>query len=295
MVELQIKGEPAESSSADFALIIDFKKGEGSPTRVFSAVKDLIEAFHAIDKVLLQSIDSNIKPLMMLEDVEKGSLKVRLRNVLTAIPDDALKNLEWKKIVGPYLLNGKYKVLDWLDEDKPKSLPNLQKDLQKLAKETGVRRLPDYSSPDPNKLIKGIKKIQKAKDNLLPEDQAFFEVGDQKHKIGISSHFEHDDLEKLAIKQTIMEPPVKMTLIVKKPDYLESSKWDFRIKKQTISAKIKDSDFISNFQGRKLDVRPGDALECTVVIETVYGFDDKEISKTYVISEVLRVLDINHY
>ena len=67
---------PSPPKEADFAIIMDFKKSEGSPTRVFTAATDLIEAFQAIDKVLVRSVDSNITPLMMLEDVEVGSLKV---------------------------------------------------------------------------------------------------------------------------------------------------------------------------------------------------------------------------
>ncbi len=293
MVELQIKGEPAESSSTDFALIIDFKKGEGSPTRVFSAAKDLIEAFQLIDRFLVQSIDTNIKPLMILENVESGSLKIKLRNVLSAIDDKDLESLDWKKIIGKFLVRGKHKILDWLDDDKPKSLPNLQKDLKKLARETGIKGLSDYSSSDLNKLIEGIKKIQKAKDTLLLEDQAFFEAGDQKHKIDIPTRFTQGDLKKIAIKRTTAKPPIEMILVVKKPDYLGSSKWDFRIEKQAISARINDPVFLYAFKARQLKLSPGDSLKCMVSIETIYGFDDKEISKNYVISKVLEVLYSN--
>lgn len=155
---------PAPPEDADFAIIIDFKKGEGSPTRVFTAASDLIEAFQAIDKILVRSVDSNITPLMMLEDVEVGSLKIWLRNVLQSYDDQALKDLDWKPAVGKYLVRAKYMVISWIDDDTvPKSIPDLRRNLQKLASETEVRRLPDYSPPNPQGLIAAAQRIQDAK------------------------------------------------------------------------------------------------------------------------------------
>lgn len=283
---------PAPPKDADFAIIIDFKKGEGSPTRVFTAATDLIEAFQAIDKVLVRSVDSNITPLMMLEDVEVGSLKVWLRNALQSTDDQALKDLDWKPAVGKYLVRAKYMVMSWIDDDTtPKSLPDLRKDLQKLASETEVRRLPDYSPPDPAGLIDAAQRIQTAKDMLLPEDKAFIESGDGRLEIDISVRLEPDQLSEMATKETIRMPPAQMILAVKKPDYLGASKWDFRLGRRAISARIEHDAFLAEFQGRKQDVRPGDALRCMVAIEMRYGFDNELISETYVVTEVVEVLE----
>lgn len=283
---------PAPPKDADFAIIIDFKKGEGSPTRVFTAATDLIEAFQAIDKVLVRSVDSNITPLMMLEDVEVGSLKVWLRNALQSTDDQALKDLDWKPAVGKYLVRAKYMVMSWIDDDTtPKSLPDLRKDLQKLASETEVRRLPDYSPPDPAGLIDAAQSIQTAKDMLLPEDKAFIESGDGKLEIDISVRLDPDQLSEMATKETIRMPPAQMILAVKKPDYLGASKWDFRLGRRAISARIEHDAFLAEFQGRKQDVRPGDALRCMVAIEMRYGFDNELISETYVVTEVVEVLE----
>lgn len=284
--------KPESPKDADFAIIIDFKKGEGSPTRVFTAATDLIEAFQAIDKVLVCSVDSNISPVMMLEDVDVGSLKIWLKNALTSTDDQALKDLDWKPAVGKYLVRAKYMVMSWIDDDTvPRSLPDLRKNLQKLARETDVRRLPDYSPPDPSALVDAARRIQTAKDILLPSDRAFLEAGDQHLEINISVRLDPDQLAEMASKETITMPPAQMILAVKKPDYLGASKWDFRLGKRAISARIEDDDFLVQFQGRRQDVRPGDALRCMVSVEMRYGFDNEMISETYVIIKVIEVLE----
>ena len=79
-------GRP-ESPQADFAFEIDFKRGEGSASRVFSAINDFIRGCEHLDAELLNSIDSNIETVMVLEDIEAGSIKAWLRNSLRARPE----------------------------------------------------------------------------------------------------------------------------------------------------------------------------------------------------------------
>lgn len=81
-----------------------------------------------------------------------------------------------------------------------------------------------------------------------------------------------------------------MILAVKKPDYLGASRWELRHGKRTISAKIEDISFLRRFQGRQIDVRPGDALRCMVQSELRYGFDNNLLSERHTIIEVQEIL-----
>ena len=80
--EITLTTKKPEPPEADFAFYIDFKRGEGSASRVFSATHDFIRACESLDRELLSSIDSNIETVMVLEDIEAGSLKTWLRNSL---------------------------------------------------------------------------------------------------------------------------------------------------------------------------------------------------------------------
>lgn len=284
--------KPAAPPNADFALVIDFQKGEASPTRVFSAASDFIHAFEALDRTLVSSIDTSIETVMVLEDVEAGSLKVWLRNALNSTDDQALKELDWKPAVGKYLVRAKYMVLSWIDDDvAPRKLTDLRRDLVKLAQETDVRHLPDYSPPDPAALIDATRQIQTGKERLGKDDRVYLITDDERIDMNMSVTIDLEELADLATKETITTPAAEMIVAVKKPDYLGSSKWDLRHGKRTLSARIADESFLSRFQGRKVDVRPGDALRCTVSMEMRYGFDNELIFETIVVLEVLEVLE----
>src|SRR3970040_183395 len=94
--------EPPPPERADFAIYIDFKRGEGSPQRVFQAADAMIRAMQSLDHVLCNAIDGTIEPVMVLEEIETGSLKIWLANKLTAVDDQALKDLDWKPAIGKY-------------------------------------------------------------------------------------------------------------------------------------------------------------------------------------------------
>jgi hypothetical protein len=276
---------------ADFAFEIDFQRGVGPASRVFSATHDFIRACEALDAELIQSIDSSIETVLVLEDIQVGSIKTWLRNALTATEDDALKTLDWKPLVGKYLVRAKYAVIRWIDDDsQPRRLPDLRREIQQIAAETDVRHLPDYAAPSPTALTNAIRDFQSVKDRLVPGDRARLLTHDGDLEMNLSVSFQIEDIEALAVARTIETPASEMILAVKKPDYLGTSKWELRHGKRTISAKIEDANWLGRFQGRQVDVRPGDALQCTVKIEMLYGFDNELISERYTVLKVIEVL-----
>jgi hypothetical protein len=277
---------------ADFAFEIDFKRGEGSASRVFSAINDFIRGCERLDAELVGAIDSNIETVMVLEDIEAGSIKVWLRNTLRVVEDDALKTLDWKPLVGKYLVRAKYAVIRWIDDDAdPKSLPALAREIQSIAAETDVKHLPDYRAPSPKALLDAVRDFQKVKEQLVPGDRATYIGSDGgAAEMNLAIRWNVDDIEAMAVKETVTFPVAQMILAVKKPDYLGDSKWDLRHGKRAISAKIEDENWLKKFQGRQIDVRPGDALRCDVRIEHLYGHDNELLTERYTIVNVAEVL-----
>jgi hypothetical protein len=100
----------------DFEIKIDFIPGEGDPTRAFKAMSGIIESLQSLDSHLISAFDVSLSTSLVLDEVEAGSIKARLRDMIQGIPDEALQNSEWKKIIGYFLLKGKYIVLEWLQE-----------------------------------------------------------------------------------------------------------------------------------------------------------------------------------
>ncbi len=72
---------PAE---ADFGIEINFQPGSDAPARVFKAMTALIETFESIDRELVNSV-AKIQPVLLLEDIEAGSVKTWLRTQLESL------------------------------------------------------------------------------------------------------------------------------------------------------------------------------------------------------------------
>ena len=280
--------KPPAPAGAAFALVIEFEKVAADPGRVFRAADAMIRAFQGLDRALCASVDAKIEPIMLLEDVEAGSIKAWLSQVLVRTDDEALKTLDWRPLVGRYLVRAKYAVIRWSNKDRPGlDLLGLAKELATLASETDVRHMPDYAPPDLQNLAETMQRIDEVKDILGSGDGMLLEEpGSDPVRFNLSVRWDQKELESLAVKDTTKFENMPMTLIVKRPDYLGTSKWDFRFGKKSISARIEDVNWLSDFQSRQIDVRPGDALRCLVTIEHRYGFDNEMISENHVITKV---------
>lgn len=294
--EVTVTTRKPDPPAADFAFYIDFKKGEGPASRIFSATHEFIKACERLDRELVTSIDANIETVMVLEDIETASLKTWFRNVLHSADDQALKDLDWKPQVGKYLVRAKYLVLCWIDDETaPRSLPDLGREIQELAAETDVRHLPDYTPVNPVALITAVRDFEGVKDHLVEGDKAsMILTEDEEVGFTLSIRLNIEDIEALAIRETQTHSVPSMVLIVKKPDYLGASMWELRHGRKSLSAKIEHEEWLIEFQNRREDVRPGDALRCQVRIEMSYGHDNELIAERYYVERVHEVLE-NRY
>lgn len=177
-----------------------------------------------------------------------------------------------------------------MTKSQKKSLPDLRRQIQQIAAETDVRHLPDYTPASPAALVKAIADFQAVKDHLIAGDRAIYITPSGSLEMNLSVRLNIQDIESLAVARTLNNPDAEMILAVKKPDYLGTSKWELRHGRRTISAKIEDGPWLSRFQAREIDVRPGDAIQCIVRIENLYGYDNELIAERYTVLSVIDVL-----
>jgi len=276
----------------DFSIIIDFDKKSPNPSRVFKSMASLIESFEQFDKDLVKHIDNKIETVLILEDVEKGSLKTILANALRKVPDSAIGDLDYKKIIGHYLLKAKYIALNAL-EGKVRltdatEIEVIEMELKKAANETGIDQIPTYVPTNKKTIIKNIDNINQSLEVLSDTDKVSYESQFGNASFNLDLKIDVESMEDL-ITEEELESNSKMILKVKKPDYLGDSKWSFKHGNGTISAKITHEDWLKDFQNRKIDVRPQDSLVCMVKITVKYDYNYEVISTTHDITEVIKI------
>jgi hypothetical protein len=279
---------------AAFAIEIDFVKGKGDPSRPFRTMVELTEALSRFDKDLVKSVDTTIEPVLILENVEAGSIKSWFLSVLNSTDDTALQSGDWKKIVGSYAVRGKYALLKWLNGAEsaadPKLLESIQAELLKEAEETKVRGLPGYAPMSRTRLAAHIADITSSLEYLDEGDSAQYESPQE----GIVSfnralRVVPEELTEVLATRTVVNEN-EMILKVKKPDFLGSSMWEFRHDGHAIEAKMADTVWLKKFHDDGAGVLPGSALRARVRIESPYDMDNEALPPRYTVIEVLEVL-----
>lgn len=280
------------TQKSDFSIIIDFDKNSPNPSRVFKSMASVIETFEKLDNDLVRHIDNKIETVLLLEDVEKSSLKAIFANILSKIPDDAIKDLDWKKIIGHYLLKAKYiyinktegraRITDGNDIDA------IEMELKKAAHETGVDQIPTYVPMTKKSIIKNIDNISKSLESLNKNDKIYYDSQFGKASFNLDLSIDLEKMEDL-ITGEVYESVTPMILKVKKPDYLGDSMWEFKHGNKTISAKITHTKWLRDFQNRDIDVRPQDSLVCNVKTTNKYDYNFELLSISYEVVEVVKI------
>lgn len=282
-----------ERPDSDFCITIDYEKGVGSPSRVFRAMSDLIDALQETDKNLIRSIDAKLEPILLLEDVETGSVKAWLKQAIESIDDEGLKKGEYKVVVGKYLVKAKYLIIDFLEKKSDingvQEIEELENDLLQLAGETDVKLLPAYEPVPREKLIRSIDKINTALAPLNDADRAKFVSNEGTVEFNLSLYIAPETIEEL-ITADIIESSSQMIMKVKKPDFLGISQWEFRHDNRVIIAKILDEEWLKKFQEGTILIKPGDAIRAEVHTQVRYGFDRDVVATHHSVIKVIQVI-----
>jgi len=264
--------------NSDFCITIDFDKKSENPSRVFQTMSELIIAFQKFDSDLICGINTQLEPTILLEDVEAGSLKTWLSTQIKGIPDEVLKEGDWKKILGHYLVKAKYILINRLDNrvdiSDAKTIEEIQNELSEEAKRTDIKLMPYYEPLPIPKLIRNIENMNNALSYLNVYDKAYFETkGQDRASFNLSLNFSPETIEDLLTKEAISNESIAI-LKIKKPDYLGSSMWEFKHNGKQITAKILHDEWLLRFQRRRIDIRPGDSIRARLNTVVKYGHDN---------------------
>ena len=282
-----------EIREIEFEIKIDFKPGDGDPARVFKAMSGLVDAFQSLDSHLAASFDVSLNASLVLDEIQAGSIKARFRDVIEGVPDEALRDGEWKKIIGYFLLKSKYAVLEWLKDRNEiahrEDVRVLEDEIKRIAEETNLKQLPAYSAPKAEVLLSDIHSVQESLSNLLEDDAATYRYGSSEipfnRELSISNEIVREVLTKEVVKSS-----GKRVVKVKKPDYLGQSMWALQYDGRAIEAKITDLDWLAKFQSRVEDVRPGDSLSVMLYEEISYGYEGEVVHRHYEVENVYEVI-----
>lgn len=167
-------------------------------------------------------------------------------------------------------------------------MENAAQQINALAQETNVLVLPAYIPIKALDLANESKKITESLKTLESGDSVTFQSNEGDVAVPLEIVITQDDITNLFSERSISNE-VERILMVRRPDFLGETKWDFRFEKRSLSAKVADTAWLAEFHAAKVDVRPGDALRVKIKETTAYDKRGEVIKEEI---EVVKVLEI---
>ncbi len=278
-----------------FGIKIDYERGSEDPGRVFRAMSGLIDSLQDFDQHLAHTISAEISTVLLLEDIQSGSVITWLRNSLKTIPDDALQELKWKRIFGQFAYEARNAVVEWLDGRETISSRGEVQELQGLilekAEKTELNRIPIYAPPPTALILADVTSMKKALDNLREKDQALYLTDEFQRDFNHSFSVSEETIREILTLRTITSESDAI-LQVKKPDYLGKSKWVFRYQGRQIEAAITHGEWLREFQSQAQRVLPGDSLRALLKAEISYGYEGEIVHEVFTVLEVKEAISM---
>lgn len=276
-----------------FEVKLNFTPNSENPSRVFRTMSEIIDSFFEIDKGLLEYFTVEIESKFLLEDIQSGSLRAIVKTIVSSVDDEALKELDWKKFVGSFLVKAKHKILKKLEDKKEintiDEVNEIEGEILELAQKTDVQKLPTYSPGSIQKLLGNISSLSNATKSLLPEDEIYYISSEGQVSINKEFNISSEAIQAL-LTHKVIKSEAELVLRIKKPDYLGQSMWDLHYNGKTIQVKILDWGWLHKFHSRQIDLRPGDSLKAKVEVELWLGYDNSLVAEHYTVVEVIDVI-----
>jgi hypothetical protein len=179
---------------------IDYPPATEDPARIFRAMAALIDAFRYIDVEVARHLAPGWKPVIVLERIEAGSLLTVLRTLLQRIDDDALKSLDWKPLLGQFLVRFKYHLLRWIENKEKIGAPS---ELRELGRDLEQRLEEDFSTVavpiriPAESLAEFLRRVSEATRELQGAEQVRYGTGDQETIVNTRFRFSAADAARL--------------------------------------------------------------------------------------------------
>lgn len=283
-----------DENESQFCITVEYDKESPNPENVFKGIARLLESLQFLDEQLIGCIDSEAQPTLLLEDVEKGSIKMWLRARLNNMPDDTLKTGDYKRVIGEYLVDAKYIALKWLEDkneiESVKEVEKLEAELFLAAKNTKANQLDCYTCPQREKLLTGISQMSEAFESFRKNDVVIF-TNEQGNSLIINKEFR---LPKGSVEEfctgTVLENDATVILKVRQPDFLGEASWVFKHGATQIKSKILDEEWLKRYLDGHEPISPGDSL--MVRLHTVSTYDNNQnlLDEKHSIVKVIRVV-----
>lgn len=271
----QLMGTPIDFHlvEGEISLTVDYVAGEASAIAVLSGATQMIAALDALDRALLSSVDTELEPVSILNDVQHSSLKVLLARALRRVPDESLASGDWKKWAGALLVKGKHLLLSRIDADAPAIAAAVDALKQDYADAPGLL---GYQPPTVAEAQAALAQVRQAR-RLLSGSRVVIQ----------------SDMGAIVLPDLPVEAPIEAVTVedrvtnrgrewlkVRYPDMLGQAQWTVQRAGRSTRVTILHTEWLEAYHRREVHLLPGDAIDCDYEETIEYDAGQNELTRT---------------
>lgn len=282
-----------ENNSQEFELNLLFN-GQKHPADAFSSISENFQTLYYYDKWVLSSISDLVDVEYSITNLQYSSIKSRIAQLITIIPDDAIAELDWKKMVGAILLKAKYRLLKYLGSNKnidkrtdiDAITDGINKDIAEIKLSAVIIVNPLNSLYLVNIYEEMIRTINKLKDGEEIEYKSTYGIA----RVSNGINFDRAKIISDLGEETVINETTEI-LKVKKLDMLsDKARWDFKRDHQALDGvKISDVQWLKDYHERKFSLLPDDCLKVKLKTTYIHSPNPDFSRANY---EILKVLEV---
>ncbi len=270
----------------------------------FYVMSHFLEAQEKSSNLILSILDTNSVAYQQLDFIQKGSLIVKIYDILKSLNDDEIRNKGLIYIGREVIIAAKNALIEYIEK---KEEINNKADIENIKDaiiENAKPKIPSdqtlFLESAGNGIIASYVDISLEPYKKLSQTQELFYTNPdgKTTKINKSCSFNSSSVEEdLSFVEIIKN--IQIIVLVKKPDYIGESQWDFQMvsggNSYPLQGKILNEDWLKSFQNNSLSYMdmplPKDALRVIADLKiTKKSEHDKNPKVTCQIHQILGVL-----
>lgn len=278
--------------SNEYEIKIDYVPGRDDLANSLVALGKIVEGHKEVANALLSASGEteSVSTSVEMQSIERGSIKLIFKKIFKQKNGDVVKD----EALNQFINDATGTLTKFVNDNNEVKKENIDKIREQLVKDYngagGFNPLSIGAMKD-DQIVQCLKSLEVPKGLLGAEQGVKATFLGQTYDMNKAFTVDETKIEKEYIETEVVKNQ-EVSIQVKKPDYVGTSKWTVVYNEKSVDAKIMDEKWLGKFQNSELPPSEFPSPKDTMVVKadiTIERKDGKEQNVEMEIKEVLRV------
>lgn len=280
---------------SDYEIKIDYVPGRDDLANSLLALSKIVEGHRNIADILLKASgeDETVSTSVEMQNIEKGSIKLVFKKIFKQkngkiIQDEALNN---------FINNATGTLTSFVnsnDEVKKENINIIRNELLSDYNRAGGLNPLSVDSIKDEQILNCLKALVLPKGLLGRAQTVKVKFLGQSYDMNPKFFVDEEKIDREYFERDAFYNQ-KISIQIKKPDYLGASKWSVVYNEKSVEAKISDDAWLKKFQNSELSLVDFPSPKDTVTVDADIFINKKDGKEQSVELDIKRVLQVHKY